>query len=129
MGFFKEKGDYVDYTILKKKGLLKDEEQPKSDVIDFTNTSGASVPVPSVSSAAGSGESNPFGFLDSMASASASSSSSGGSYYGNDTQTSQTNSPSDVNSLRIKVEDLEYKIEKLLEKIAKMEEKIGQGSV
>ena len=129
MGFFKESGDYVDYTLLKKKGLLKDEEQQKSDVIDFTNTSGASVPVPSAGSVSVSGENNPFGFLDSMASASSSPSSSS-SYYRNDTQsTSSSSSPTEVNSLKIKVEDLEYKIEKLLEKIAKMEEKMGTSSI
>ncbi|MEK6855709.1 MAG: hypothetical protein AABX66_00975 [Nanoarchaeota archaeon] len=133
MGLFKEaNNEYVDYTLLKKKGLLKESDQKSSgETIDFTSASssaGASVPVGSAISQ-GNGEGNPFGFLDSMASASSGSSDS---YYGTNTSnvsgagsSDLSSSSSDINALRIKVEDLEYKIERLLEKISKVESKIG----
>lgn len=122
MGLFKEKSeDYIDYTILQKKGIINAEET-EGRILNLGASTGASVhAVHSPLGNTSSFETNPFGFLDSAA-ASSSSSGEGGSYYGS-TDTKPVHP--EINSLKIRIEDLEYKIERLLEKIAKVEEKIG----
>ena len=120
--------DYFDYTLLQKKGLLKIEEQPKEEIVkvdnqgfvDFTQSinrvSSSTASAPSASSAPAG---DMFGFLDNPTSSSPSS-----SIYGNSSSTSSDNN-SDVNALRLKLDDTEYKLERLIERFARIEEKLG----
>lgn len=132
MGFFKEGNDYIDYTLLKKKGLLKVEEQ--KDVIDLSasnlpTSTPSFQPSQSATSTPTSENSNPFGFLDSNPTSTPTPTS-----FFNDTpsysQTSESQNssqPHEFNALKLKVEDLEYKLERLLEKITKVESKLGSS--
>ncbi|MEK6889989.1 MAG: hypothetical protein AABW82_02700 [Nanoarchaeota archaeon] len=121
MGVFGN-GDYVDYTLLKKRGLLKESEQevkkesPSAGFVDFTSSISSSS-----NSNAPSPSNNPFDLLSSLTSSNSSnnavveSSNSSSSIYPNNTSSSD-----EVNSLKLKVEDLEYKIQRLIEKIDSM---------
>ncbi|MDO8564077.1 MAG: hypothetical protein Q7R87_03650 [Nanoarchaeota archaeon] len=122
MGVF-DNGDYVDYTLLKKRGLLKESDQEvkkdnsNSGFVDFTSsaTNSSSSNIPSSSST------NPFDLLSSLTSSNSSSnpgvesSNSLSSVYPNNISSSD-----EVNALKLKVEDLEYKIQRLIEKIDSM---------
>jgi len=113
MGIFKEREGYIDYTLLKKKGLLKIPEE-KNEIIDFTTA--ITQPTPPVSQLE---PANPFGFLDAIPSASSTSP----SVYEN--ENSKNILPeANLNSLKIKIEDLEYKLERFLEKLTLIESKI-----
>ena len=122
--------DYFDYTLLQKKGLLKIEEQPKEEsvkvdnqgFVDFTQSTN-SVSSSSQSSSSSAPADNMFGFLDNPASSSNPSTSS--SIYGNSSSSTSSDNNSDVNALRLKLDDTEYKLERLIERLAKIEEKLG----
>jgi len=125
--------DYFDYTLLQKKGLLKIEEEPKEEnvkidnqgFVDFTQSANSvSSSTASVSSASSAPVGDMFGFLDSPTSSSANSSSS--AVYGNSSISSSSgDTNSDINALRLKLDDTEYKLERLIERLARIEEKIG----
>lgn len=142
MSLFKNESlDYVDYTLLQKKGILKVKEQ-KNDIIDYTSTftqansapsapadltapqSQASSQASDFGSFFGSVDANPpsnvsgtyespFSALDNPNSTLPSAAST----------THLTNHP-DINALKIKLEDFEYKVERLLERLAKIESKL-----
>jgi len=141
MGVFGKEKEYMDYTLLRKKGLLKmKEEQFKKEAqgadgfIDMTSKKGDdSTPTP-----------NNFGFLSDMASASSPSGNQGSPVpnplAGFDSVAPITPSSGlsgemdsrELNALKIKMDDLNYKIDRFLERIDKIEEKLskedGQGS-
>ncbi len=111
MGLFKKRGEFIDYTLLQKRGLLKVSEMKQSESVkssngflDFTQTANSSA---NTSSAPAD---SPFSFLDNAAQASA----------GNGT------SHPDLNALKLKIEDIEYKIERLLERLSGIEYKIDR---
>jgi len=125
--------DYTDYTLLKKKGLLKIKEDDKIPLkseggfIDFTSF--GSKPEENKTPEQ-TGPAPNFGFLDAPVQAETNS--------GNvnplssfETYTSSTSSPltqtssQDFNALRLKVDDLDYKIDRFIEKMDKIEEKLN----
>jgi hypothetical protein len=131
MGFGKE--EYVDYTLLKKKGILKIPEQKKLPIkseggfVDFT--------------AFGSHENNAqetptnnFGFLGDMASAGAANNPSSANPLANfDTLNTPAGSAAglsnnmdakEMGSLKIKIENMEYKLDRFIERIDRIEEKL-----
>lgn len=136
MGFFKNEGlDYMDYTLLKKKGLLKINE-PKNDVIDYTKVqpSYATQVAPSHPSDFGSF----FGSVDASPSSNVSASledpfaslnspSSPPPLPSSPLAPGNAQSDSHISALKIKLEDLEYKLEKLLERLSKIESKLGNS--
>ncbi|MEI6731892.1 MAG: hypothetical protein WCK90_04385 [archaeon] len=145
--------DMIDYTLLHKRGLLKlpdikssgkvsvdkegfvsfnenaSSELPSSSLLsptaapatDFWSMGTNTSPVAQTSSV---DTSSPFGFLDNAASASPSQ-----SYFDSQPSlsASASSSPSDLNALRIKLEDTEYKLERALERLAILESKINIG--
>lgn len=127
MGVF-DSTEYVDYTLLKKRGLLKShEEELKTEskdtgFVDFTAGMSSS------SSASSSNTSSPFDLLSNLTSGTGNSASgSTGSYYGNSSSTTgsvssvgSSTGSDDVNALKLKIEDLEYKIQMLIERMDKM---------
>lgn len=130
MGIFSRGDEFIDYTLLKRKGLLKVPEI-KEEVLDFTQGNNetktqGSTPAfgdffgtSSSSSDSGSGINtdvpNPFSGLDSP--------SPGG--LGGLPMPSMPSPSSDdlkeMNALKIKLDDLEYKLERLLERLGKLE--------
>jgi len=118
--------DYVDYTLLRKKGILKlKEEKFKNslsvedgfvDLTGFKNETTSEQSIPTNTSV----NTNNFGFLGDMASIGSSNSS--------------TNRPSeglkvnedDLSALKIKLDDMEYKLERFIERIDKLEEKLNK---
>ncbi len=105
MGLFRKKGDmdFLDYTLLQKKGLLKVPAK-QTDMLDLTMR-GVSSPATSAT--------NPFGFLDSMAGAANSLSVASG-----------TGGAPEFSSLKLKLEDVEYKLERLVDRLALIESKL-----
>lgn len=133
------KEEYVDYTLLKKKGLLKIKEQEaqknlktEGGFVDFTSLANAENPANTTETGA-----NNFGFLADMASA-ASNPSSANPLANFDTVSSASNSVSSIpenidakelNALKLKIDDMEYKLNKFIERIDKLEEKlVKQGN-
>jgi hypothetical protein len=123
---FRRGGD-IDFTALKKRGLLRIPE-PKIDKrvkmdrdgsIDFTGmASSISNAVNDSSSTSNSaGAVSPFGFLDSLSSASSSSSSS------LDAAVMQPTS-SELGAVKIKLDDLDFKIGQFVERMEKIESKL-----
>src|SRR3989339_1520059 len=132
MVMFGKRGADIDFTLMHRKGLIKVPARKTNagvkvnsqGMIDFSgagiseSSSSSSVSSPSpFSSEQGSGAVSPFGFLDSMASASSSSSPSG-------LENSMRSPDLEVNALKLKVEDLDFKIGQLMEKLATMEIKL-----
>ena len=134
MGLFGKEDEYIDYTLLKKKGLLKIEEEKarqslKSEggFIDLTpaKTSDAEKPATDnfgflrdmVSSNSGQASSNPLANFDSV------------------TPTSSIE-PAGIDvkefgALKIRVDDVDYKLDRFIERIDRLEEKLsklGQGN-
>lgn len=144
MSLFKKEGDYIDYTLLQKKGILKIKDQSSvNDLIDFTQQSNPSTQISGSSQSTplsqsqspgsdfgsffGSSEANPpapsniqSGYESPFASLDNPSPQSQSSNY-------NSTSNSDVSALRIKLDDFEFKIEKLLERLAKIESKLGSS--
>lgn len=116
--------DYVDYTLLKKRGLLKESENtvksesPGSGFIDFTSSSNTNN---SSNSSSQASVGNPFDLLSSLTSSTNNSSSvneSSNSMAGIYPNNSSSNE--DFNALKLKIEDLEYKLQRLIERIDSM---------
>ncbi|MEK6825262.1 MAG: hypothetical protein AABY00_00580 [Nanoarchaeota archaeon] len=108
MGLFrKESNDIVDFTLLQKRGILKKETttnrpltaNPSANFIDVTSSSSptSSTHAPDL-----------LGFLDSSTSSPSISS-----------LTLSENT--EIQSLKVKIDDLEFKLEQLLEKLSTME--------
>lgn len=125
-------GDYVDYTELKKRGLLKVPEVKndgmkvnKDGYVEILKRENAgSNEINSVNNAQQTGgnemASNPFGFLSSFANSASSSSSDNISNSDN-----LNNSNVEVAHLKVKLEDLEYKFDRLMEKLNLIEDKMA----
>ena len=113
--------EYIDYTELKRRGLLKVKEVEqkmkisKEGFIDFTNN-----PLNNSESSTSSQTSvSPFGFLDNL--------SSNSEKTGNADPLSNIVNKADsteLNSMKIKLDDMEYKLDKLIERLEKIESKI-----
>ena len=128
MSLFKNEGlDYIDYTLLKKKGILKIKDNNNDiGVIDLTQISSPPSSL-QTSQSSGSGFGSFFGSADASPPSSPSSSTS---YFDNSPSSStssaqsSSSSNSDLSALKIKLEDFEYKIEKLLERLSKIESRL-----
>lgn len=122
------KGDVLDFTLLKKKGLLKINDNRAPEVIDFresgniissTGTNGSSI-----NSMDGM---SPFDMLSSLASASSSNSSTASSSFSSPSESAgDLKLNRDFSSLMSRVENLEYQLERLLEKFSLTEGKIDE---
>lgn len=109
MSLLRKKSDdfeVLDLTLLHKKGILKIPEQ-KPDILDLTAQQATAV---AIQDSVNKQESNPFTFLDTFA-------------QGAEQQALPSNSgeSSDVNSLKIKLDDLEFKLERLLERLTRID--------
>lgn len=101
MPSFKKKDlEIIDFTHLKKRGLIKETQeitQPSQEFLDMTSQQQTQ-------------NQNPLSFLDALA-----------------TNTSQnTTSQTNNSELTIKLENLEYQLERLTEKLSTIEEKIAK---
>jgi hypothetical protein len=139
MGWIGKGEEYMDYTLLKKKGLLKMKEQElqksiktEGDFVDFTSfgtkESAPSSPTPETNT-------SNFGFLADMASAGTANSSPSPNPLANfetftpAASTSVSGIPNTVdgkelNALKLKMDDMEYKLDRFIERIDKLEEKL-----
>ena len=143
MGVFGKGEEYVDYTLLKKKGLLKaKEEQVRKSVkteggfIDFTSMRNEPSSNNSYSNSTTAPETNTnnFGFLADMASSAINSQVNSSPFANFDSvlpSTSASELPGsadgkEFNALKIKVDDLDYKIDRFIERIDKLEEKLAR---
>lgn len=142
MGF--GKGEYVDYTLLKKKGILKvNENKPYENVkiddgfVDFGSINNLDNQTGDANqSSSQETQTNNFGFLSDFASIGASNSTNNNfdnvsdensqlsNPLSNLSDNSSNNLESDFKTLKVNFEDLNYKFERLLEKIDKIEEKL-----
>jgi peptidoglycan hydrolase CwlO-like protein len=111
-------GDFVDFTLLARKGLLKTESPASSpEMVDFTQSSAPSSSVlPSTTSATSS-----LDFLGDLAQTGASSSVSALSSF----QQSASLEPK-IDTVLSKVEDVMYKLETLTSRIVQLESRIEQ---
>ena len=117
--------DYVDYTLLQKKGILKlKEEKLKSSLrnedgfVDLTPlrnevTSEQSSPTNSTPNMGN------FGFLSDMASIGSSNPSSNSS-----SENNLKIDEGDLSALKIKIDNMEYQLDRFIERIDKLEEKL-----
>ncbi len=129
MGLLGKKGvETIDYTLLQKKGFIKKTERVKpgfkvdsAGMIDLTSTANNSIPPVSTDNS----NSNPFGFLDSLAQSSSSTSDNLSSSGYPSTSNIQSDGV-EMNALKIKIDDLEYKLSQLLEKLSLVESKMGK---
>lgn len=112
MGFMKKSNDdFLDLTLLQKRGLLKMPKQ-REDAIDLTKS--FQQPSSQTTENPVQNNFNPLSMLDSMPSASQPS-----PFY------PQADVP-EVSSIKIKLEDLEFKLENLIQKISLIESKLSE---
>lgn len=134
MGFFGG-GDFVDYTYLKKRGLLKlpeEEKMPapmdKQGMLDFTAVpipvseqrvydSSSPMASPSAVSSTPATEMPLLGFLDSPIPAPESATNTG----------SLSDSGLQLNEVKLKLDDTMFKLDLLLDKIKSIEQRLGLG--
>ncbi|MCU0642382.1 MAG: hypothetical protein MUF61_02285 [archaeon] len=150
MGIFGGGTEYLDYTLLKKKGILKLPEEKQTPPIkqeggfvDFTAFRTES-PEQSVQPSPSNEISAPvpnFDFLGNMAAVGASAPETNANPLANfDTFTPATPALSasdipgnadgkEINAMKIKMDDIEYKIDRFIERIDKLEEKLGRLSL
>ncbi len=148
MGFGSD--EYIDYTLLKKKGILKLPEEKKLSVkteggfVDFT-AFGSSENTPQPTTASAESPAPNFDFLSNMASAGVSNTQAAETPVINPFAGLETFAPStpatsvsqisgsvdgkELNALKIKIDDLDYKINNFIEKMDKIEEKLGRLSL
>lgn len=108
-----ESADFIDYTLLQKKGTLE-RAQRRSSASNGSSPNPLASFMPSPSALSSNTEGGLFGFMDASVSNASSSSSS-------------PVSP-DISALTIKVDDLSYKLERLTEQLALLEAKLGSVS-
>ncbi|MEM4271770.1 MAG: hypothetical protein QXD13_01635 [Candidatus Pacearchaeota archaeon] len=124
MGFFKE-AKYVDYTLLKKKGILKVPEMGNTELRSdegFVDVSAVMKNAPSDvdnSNLNTSSATPDLGFLGDMAGIGSTNSAT------NITNDSSGPINSDLSSMKVKIEDIEYKLDRLVDRLIKIEEKIS----
>ncbi len=139
------KGDYIDLTLLAKKGFIKtpkiEKDNLKMNKEGYLEVVGnPSVPAESSSNVTQNTFSNntssasPFGSFfgdNSPVSSTGTSNDSTGNYYASSINEAPQSSPSlngvDVNTMKIKIEDLEYKLDQFLQKLNLIEEKLGKS--
>ena len=124
--------DYVDYTALQKRGLLKKEyfeDQKEMELVDLTKNS-----MPSISDTNSTltSNTNPLSFFDNVGSNSSSSPVT--SFFDNPIQgPSNPISPpeglggsgsDDLSALKIKIDDFEYKFSRLIDRLEKIETRL-----
>ena len=127
MGVFGKEDEYMDYTLLKKKGILK---LKKEETLKNTKMEGGFLDLTSMRNEPSSSEQsnssnttmpNNFGFLADMASAGLNSQSN---------QTSFDNNlkidEKEFNMLKVKIDDIDYKIDRFIERIDRLEEKLAR---
>jgi hypothetical protein len=141
MAIFGKGDDYVDYTLLKKKGILKLPEEKKLPIkseggfIDFTafNTPETA----NANNLAQETATPNFDFLNNMAAAGASTPSSDNnvSPLANFDAIQPASSTSllsqddkELNALKIKIDDMDYKLDRFIERIDKLEEKLNKAN-
>jgi len=118
--------DFIDYTYLQKRGLIKRKEVKNQEGVSLTKDGFVQLSEAEKASVsdnqASSSTFNPFGFLDNASSGNGSSE----SYYGNSGSggVSEENKDLEIQGLKNKIEDLEYKLEKLIEKFDFVENKL-----
>jgi len=119
---FGKEGDYIDYTLLKKRGLLRagsDRSVGNDAVVDMTSLSSSpSMSSSSSSSSFNSSSGSPFDMLNSLASTSSGSESS--------SSFSSSSENSDLGALKLKIEDIEYKLERLIDRISVLDSKMSE---
>lgn len=103
-----ESADFIDYTLLQKKGTLQRARRIGQTAGQTTSVSSSSSnPLASFFPTAGSSEPvNPFGMLDNAASS-----------------TPSSTSTNDISAFAIKLDDVNYKLERLVERLALLEGK------
>ena len=129
MSIFSKGGDVLDLTLLKKKGLLKINDNRVPEVVDLRPQASSaginnatSEDMSSVSAAV-----SPFDMMNSLAAASSDAVSSGA---GSEFNSSAMGSVGDLklnpdfSGLNVRVENLEYKLERLMEKFLAVESRI-----
>lgn len=134
MSLFNKKGpEIVDYTLLEKKGLLKKRKEKKlpfkinsGGFVEFGAGSESNIADEFVKERNNSESQSPFSFLDNLAGAASASAPA------LENEKDLSNTPgvndylsSDVNTLKVKIDDLEYKLERFIEKLSAIEEKIA----
>lgn len=135
MGIFGKEDEYIDYTLLKKKGLLRVEEEK---VQQGLKTEGGFIDLtPAKTEVSKPSEMGNFGFLGDMASQNSSQTVANplASFDSIAQQTATAELAStgerEFNALKIKVDDIDYKIDRFIERIDRLEEKLsklGQGN-
>jgi hypothetical protein len=144
MALFGKGDEYVDYTLLKKKGLLKIKEEERQKkfkaeggFIDFTSFRNEDNSPQQTAPTGGSPVPN-FGFLSDMASAGAANTPSSVNPLANlDTFAPSTSASGlsgsvdakELNAMKIKMDDIEYKLDRFIERIDKLEEKLGRINI
>ena len=127
--------DFIDYTYLQKRGIIKKEEDKPSGVkmtndgfLDLNNSApetavsaypnndilGSLTGVAETSSNSSAENNNPLSFFDNVSSNSAS------------TIPSNSGENLEVQGLKLKIDDLEYKLSNLLEKMAEISSKLAE---
>jgi hypothetical protein len=134
---FGRRGGDVDFTALKKRGLLNMPERKidsrvkidKDGSIDFTGLASSissavnsSNDSSSFGSSGSGGAISPFGFLDNLSSASSSSSSAASSL----DSTLMQSSSSELSALKIKIDDLDFKLSGFMERMNRVESKLSE---
>ena len=133
--------DYVDYTLLAKRGLLKIKKEEEGTVkvdkqgyVDYGSFMGKTENNSGSAGSTSNSSSNPLGsFFDSATSGSASSptSSSGfSSFFGSENSSSSPSSSSGAsdlgfNQLKLKVDDMEYKLDNIIARLSDIENRFS----
>lgn len=131
MALIKRRGlDTIDYTLLQKKGFIKKPAEKKSlfnvnssGIVDFTSVAKENNALSSSQATVQSEPSSPLSFFDSFSQNAGTIANSGSEI---STATNFLNqSDSEVNFLKIKIDDLEYKLAQLVDKLSLIECKLG----
>lgn len=122
-------GGFVDFTMLAKKGLIKEQpSQMAPDTVDFTQSSSlsSSVQPTSLSTESSSLPRSGFDFLDSFAQSAAQTPNVVPSSFSSSSYSSNTSTISDpkLDTILAKLEDTMYKIETLSSRIVQLESRI-----
>lgn len=135
MGLFGKEDEYVDYTLLKKRGLLKINEEPAQPGL---KTEGGFIDLTPARKDSEKPAAANFGFLSEMASAGSGQTSTSLNPLANfDSVTPALaaepagTDEKEFSALKIKVDDIDYKIDRFIERIDRLEEKLaklGQGN-
>ncbi len=129
MGILRRNRDFIDFTELQKRGLIKKSKEnlPNNMKVNSDGTIEFIAPQESTTNVVGNTSnsianvSSPFGFLDSFASAATNTQGEGKE---NNLSNLVNQSPCDLNQVKLKLDDFDFKLGKLMERIEKMESKL-----